>query len=874
MKKNIFCLLFGLLIYNMMHGQTWNPLGAGDENLPVQAFGANQSIFVDAADTAYTIYYDKLINNGVTVRRYNGSAWESLGHVVTHTTPINEFSPAPIIRKGPGNELYSLTRATANGYGIVVKKYNGSIWEPVGSPDIGFGTYYTTGKMEVDAAGMIYVAYLSSGQMRIRKFNGATWINVGLVLTNQIDKFSFSLDNNGIPHICYTRLGNTFVTWFNGTSWVLLQSFPNTSFGSMIFDSGNNLYIAGTSGIKKYNGTTWTNLPVTSNMNLDAPRPLVVDQSGVPYVITKVSDLPFTRVALQKFSGVAWITVGSEMNTDYYVENVQLFITSGGPLVLYNTSMYQGSIVSRPSVKKWTGSSWAHLGSNGFSEAQPFHMKMAMNTAGDHYVIFREWHDSLVLNKRVGSNWVKVSNPQVRSTGWTDIAFDVAGTLYLVYNNMNQKPEVKKFDGVNWSTVGGISVSGNVRASDIEIHPDGTPYVAYYSGQNVYVVKFNGTAWIPVGTTVQAIPPGAYPSIVFDNIGVLHLCILEDDYIRKLAGNSWQVVGNEIDYANFSITLRFDNNNVPWVVYSSNNGGYTSAKKLSGNIWTAVGPSLGHVSDAESYYSAFHFDANNLPYVMYMEIVPASTLMISAYYVKMKKFNGTNWVPVGDRIATGECHGGRSEFPIDFGFINGTVPLAVFNSGHAFAKSFMSGALPLILLNLNVTLQDGGSRLTWTTTAEYGVDSFVVQRSMDGAVFVDKGSLAPKNTAGNHTYDFTDPLTNVNLTRVYYRLKIRNKDGNNQYSKIVMLQRNQQQLTSLLKNPVTDQLYLSVNTLSPVNLRFSIFSADGRLLSGLSKVLSAGQSNMGISISHLPRGFYLLEVSSKDSKELHRFLKQ
>jgi hypothetical protein len=75
-------------------------------------------------------------------------------------------------------------------------------------------------------------------------------------------------------------------------------------------------------------------------------------------------------------------------------------------------------------------------------------------------------------------------------------------------------------------------------------------------------------------------------------------------------------------------------------------------------------------------------------------------------------------------------------------------------------------------------------QLKWSTSQETSLQSFIIERSTDGLVFQNLGSVAATNTNTVQNYVFTDASVNIQ-SRFYYRLKMLDTDGHFAFSQIL-----------------------------------------------------------------------------------------
>ena len=146
----------------------------------------------------------------------------------------------------------------------------------------------------------------------------------------------------------------------------------------------------------------------------------------------------------------------------------------------------------------------------------------------------------------------------------------------------NNKATVKKYDGVNWVDVGGVTISSTSSPIlEMTLGNDGLPFVIYKEGSEIMAKKFDGTTWISIPTAD----------------------------LQDLTG----------------VTLKIDHNGVPIVLYTYDAPYATSVvRKFNGSDWVEVG-----ITGFQGKSSALCIDSNNQLYV------------VSG--VNLRKFDGTSW---------------------------------------------------------------------------------------------------------------------------------------------------------------------------------------------------------------------------------------
>ncbi|MBL7818414.1 MAG: VCBS repeat-containing protein [Saprospiraceae bacterium] len=154
-----------------------------------------------------------------------------------------------------------------------------------------------------------------------------------------------------------------------------------------------------------------------------------------------------------------------------------------------------------------------------------------------------------------------------------------------------------------------------------------------------------------------------------------------------------------------------------------------------------------------------------------------------------------------------------------------------------------SVVLPIELLSFKGQNTEGGNLLTWTTAEEKNAASFDIERSTNSQTFEKIGEVKAK---GSHsTYELMDdyPLSSI----AYYRLKIKDLDGQFAYSKTISIEKTGKTKVKIYPS-VTSTFFTIENAVS-----FEIVNAVGQVL--LSKKTTQESTH---DIHYFPNGIYFI----------------
>ena len=166
--------------------------------------------------------------------------------------------------------------------------------------------------------------------------------------------------------------------------------------------------------------------------------------------------------------------------------------------------------------------------------------------------------------------------------------------------------------------------------------------------------------------------------------------------------------------------------------------------------------------------------------------------------------------------------------------------------------------VPLTLVGFQAVLNGSITNCTWQTTAEINTAYFILQRSINGTEFSTLNTIkATGNLTEESKYSSPDAIDKdlKNLTAIYYRLQIVDKDGQFVYSNVVKVNLSTKRDWNIYPNPAKDILNISSQNICSIQ----ITGIDGRIL------LIRNNLNNDVTkldISKLIKGIYLINILS------------
>jgi uncharacterized repeat protein (TIGR03803 family) len=189
---------------------------------------------------------------------------------------------------------------------------------------------------------------------------------------------------------------------------------------------------------------------------------------------------------------------------------------------------------------------------------------------------------------------------------------------------------------------------------------------------------------------------------------------------------------------------------------------------------------------------------------------------------------------------------------------------------------FASGtqvALPIHLLSFSGQKQGAINRLQWKASCTGGVN-FRIERSVDGTQFHQIGLVMAAQPDCDRSFSFTDASPQA---KSWYRLQLEEDNGQVTYSSIIYLDRNPGEATGIAITPNPAKggtAYLNISGTLSGNSVLTVVDMTGRVLKTMKVDLSNGTNSIPVDIRSLPSGVYVIVLTTGQTKQTTRFIKE
>ena len=184
------------------------------------------------------------------------------------------------------------------------------------------------------------------------------------------------------------------------------------------------------------------------------------------------------------------------------------------------------------------------------------------------------------------------------------------------------------------------------------------------------------------------------------------------------------------------------------------------------------------------------------------------------------------------------------------------------NTADDFATStieVITNPLPLTLIGFSANLLNCQPTLNWITENEINSSRFEIERATQNTSnWVTVGTAAAQgNSTTKFKYNFSDNIVQASSQKVFYRLKMIDRDGRYSYSSILPVYLNCKTVQmNVFPNPVQKgNLYVSITGSN--NIEASLISISGQVVSKMS--LKNGTNVLDV--SNISNGMYILNAN-------------
>jgi hypothetical protein len=176
--------------------------------------------------------------------------------------------------------------------------------------------------------------------------------------------------------------------------------------------------------------------------------------------------------------------------------------------------------------------------------------------------------------------------------------------------------------------------------------------------------------------------------------------------------------------------------------------------------------------------------------------------------------------------------------------------------------------LPIDWQSFTGTTDNKFNYLNWVTASELNSSHFEVQRSKDGILFENIGSVTAAGMSNSpRSYNHTDrnPYVGIN----YYRIRMVEIDGMDAYSNVIALEiKDMSNGYVVYPNPTADVVTYESVIENESDFEFTLLDVLGRVLIEKNQKLPAGKNQVQLDLKKLVPGNYTLRIINKSTGKI------
>lgn len=198
---------------------------------------------------------------------------------------------------------------------------------------------------------------------------------------------------------------------------------------------------------------------------------------------------------------------------------------------------------------------------------------------------------------------------------------------------------------------------------------------------------------------------------------------------------------------------------------------------------------------------------------------------------------------------------------------------------HYFTGTDGTNPVPVKLTTFNGANSNGDAILYWNTASEKGTDRFEVEVSVNEKEFVAAGTvMAVGNSSNVVKYSFVDDaaFAENNVSKLYYRLKIVDKDGSFEYSKTIALENGQAHVVKaeVYPNPFSGNTRIYVTSSKETKAHITVTSIHGEVIADEMHDINTGSNSfIPAAFESAKQGVYLISLEIDGVKQNFKLVK-
>jgi hypothetical protein len=179
-----------------------------------------------------------------------------------------------------------------------------------------------------------------------------------------------------------------------------------------------------------------------------------------------------------------------------------------------------------------------------------------------------------------------------------------------------------------------------------------------------------------------------------------------------------------------------------------------------------------------------------------------------------------------------------------------------------FSLTFAGGSLPLDITDFSGEALGTYNQLHWKIDFAKDVSALYIEKSANGSEFERIEDITNSIRTKKGSFKDNRPFILDN----YYRLVVVNQDGSRDYSKVILLKRNDAFLLNVFPNPAHGFVNVEINSQQPGKYLIKLNNSLGQQLVSRNMTMIGLNHKVSLKVDHLPAGFYQLSVYDEKNR--------
>lgn len=176
----------------------------------------------------------------------------------------------------------------------------------------------------------------------------------------------------------------------------------------------------------------------------------------------------------------------------------------------------------------------------------------------------------------------------------------------------------------------------------------------------------------------------------------------------------------------------------------------------------------------------------------------------------------------------------------------------------------LTDSFPVRVTYFSAVQINNKTRLDWRVACYVNYANFEIQRSKDGSNYATINTFTADRLRCLSPFVFDDIIS---FNRIYYRLKVGDRDGNISTSKVLVTSGKEKsfEIISISPNLVTNSTLMNISSGEKGKADISLINYQGFVAKRFITNLNKGANDVKMNLGDLPKGLYIIKIANAQS---------